>query len=175
MYYTDKQVKFQNTFTMESVKRVASYIAQRYKKEFGERISEMKLHKLLYFTQRESLIQLGEPLFNEEFLAWKYGPVIPSIRNLYAQDQLTDVPDSKWEEANKSVLDFVFSHYAPKEAWSLSNLSHGEISWQRARRGLARDENGNVALSLEDIRQDARRMKWRRYIIDTYNAKQNTQ
>ena len=49
---------------MESVKKVASYIAQRYKKEFGERISEMKLHKLLYFTQRESLIQLGEPLFN---------------------------------------------------------------------------------------------------------------
>lgn len=174
MCYTDKQVKFQNTFTMESVKRVASYIAQRYKKEFGERISEMKLHKLLYFTQRESLIQLGEPLFNEEFLAWKYGPVIPSIRNLYAQDQLIDVPDSKWEEANKSVLDFVFSHYAPKEAWSLSDLSHGEISWQRARRGLARDENGNVALSLEDIRQDARRMKWRRYIIDMYNAKQNT-
>ena len=32
---------------MESVKKVASYIAQRYQKEFGERISEMKLHKLL--------------------------------------------------------------------------------------------------------------------------------
>ena len=37
----------------------------RYQKEFGERISEMKLHKLLYFTQRESLIQLGEPMFGE--------------------------------------------------------------------------------------------------------------
>ena len=165
MCYTDKQVKFQNTFTMESVKRVASYIAQRYKKEFGERISEMKLHKLLYFTQRESLIQLGEPLFNEEFLAWKYGPVIPSIRNLYAQDQLTDVPDSKWEEANKSVLDFVFSHYAPKEAWSLSRLSHGEVSWRNARKGLEDDENGNITMNIADIQKDAERMKIRRYIL----------
>lgn len=165
MYYTAKQVKPQNTFTMESVKRVASYIAQRYKKEFGERISEMKLHKLLYFTQRESLIQLGEPLFNEEFLAWKYGPVIPSIRSLYAQDQLTDVPDSKWEEANKSVLDFVFSHYAPKEAWSLSRLSHGEVSWRNARKGLEDDENGNIPMNIADIQKDAERMKIRRYIL----------
>lgn len=150
---------------MESVKRVASYIAQRYKKEFGERISEMKLHKLLYFTQRESLIQLGEPLFNEEFLAWKYGPVIPSIRSLYAQDQLDDVPDSNWEEANKSVLDFVFSHYAPKEAWSLSRLSHGEVSWRNARKGLEDDENGNITMNIADIQKDAERMKIRRYIL----------
>ena len=150
---------------MESVKRVASYIAQRYKKEFGERISEMKLHKLLYFTQRESLIQLGEPLFNEEFLAWKYGPVIPSIRSLYAQDQLDDVPDSNWEEANKSVLDFVFSHYAPKEAWSLSRLSHGEGSWRNARKGLEDDENGNIPMNIADIQKDAERMKIRRYIL----------
>lgn len=156
---------------MESVKKVASYIAQRYQKEFGERISEMKLHKLLYFTQRESLIQLSEPMFSEDMLAWKYGPVVPSIRSLYAHDQLNDLPDDNWIAANKSVLDFVFSRYAPKEAWSLSNLSHGEISWQRARRGLSREDNGDVALSLDDIRQDARRTKWRRYIIDTYNAK----
>ena len=71
-------------------------------------------------------------------------------------------------------MDFVFKQYAPKEAWSLSTLSHGELSWQRARRGLAPDQNGSAILSLEDIRQDARRTKWRRYIIDTYNAKKQT-
>ena len=156
---------------MESVKKVASYIAQRYQKKFGERISEMKLHKLLYFTQRESLIQLGEPMFSEDMLAWKYGPVVPSIRSLYAQDQLNDLPDDNWIAVNKSILDFVFSHYAPKEAWSLSTLSHGEISWQRARRGLSINDNGSTPLLLEDMRQDAKRTKWRRYIIDVYNSK----
>lgn len=160
---------------MESVKNVASYIAQRYQKEFGERISEMKLHKLLYFTQRESIIQLGEPIFDASFVAWKYGPVIPAVRILYAQDKLNMLPSKSWEEANKAVLDFVFSHYAPKDAWSLSTLSHGELSWKRARKGLSADENGDVELLLDDIRQDARRIKWRRYIIDTYNAKQKAQ
>ena len=32
--------------------------------------------KLLYFTQRECLVQLGEPMFGAKFKAWKYGPVI---------------------------------------------------------------------------------------------------
>lgn len=40
---------------MEDVVKVASYICQRYQREFGKRIDEMKLHKLLYFTQRESI------------------------------------------------------------------------------------------------------------------------
>lgn len=156
---------------MESVLKVASYIAQRYQREFGERISEMKLHKLLYFTQRESLIKLGQPMFREDFLAWRYGPVIPSIRSLYAQNQLNNMPDQDWIDANKSVLDFVFSYYAPKEAWSLSSLSHGELSWQRARQGLSTEANGDVALSLNDIRKDAQRIKWRRYILDLYKTK----
>ena len=156
---------------MESVKKVASYIAQRYQKEFGERISEMKLHKLLYFTQRESLIQLGEPMFGENFLAWKYGPVIPDIRSSYAQDRLNDMPDEAWIAANKSILDFVFNQYAPKDAWSLSNLSHGELSWKRARKGLLPTENGTAIMEIADMKEDAKRIRWRRYIIDMYNAK----
>ena len=39
--------------------QVASYIYQRYMYDFGVRIDEMKLHKLLYFTQRECFIQKG--------------------------------------------------------------------------------------------------------------------
>ncbi len=48
---------------MEKVTDIASYIYQRYQKQFGKCIDEMKLHKLLYFTQRESIIQTDEPIF----------------------------------------------------------------------------------------------------------------
>ena len=48
----------------------ASYIFERYKFEFGETIDEMKLHKLLYFAQRESIIQTGNPLVNATFRGW---------------------------------------------------------------------------------------------------------
>ena len=42
---------------MVDVVVIASYISERYQKEYGERIDEMKLHKLLYFTQRECITQ----------------------------------------------------------------------------------------------------------------------
>ena len=41
---------------MVSVNTAASYIYEKYKSEFGTTIDEMKLHKLLYFAQRDSII-----------------------------------------------------------------------------------------------------------------------
>ena len=40
---------------MEDLMNVASYIYNRYESENGIKIDEMKLHKLMYFSQRESL------------------------------------------------------------------------------------------------------------------------
>ena len=83
---------------MVDVVSIASYISERYMKEYGERIDEMKLHKLLYLTQRECMIQTGEPMFDATFHAWKYGPVLPEIRLLYRQDALNK-PLSTEDEA----------------------------------------------------------------------------
>lgn len=112
---------------------MASYITDRYLKEFGENIGEMKLHKLLYFTQRESLIRKWKPMFEEQFLAWRYGPVMVSIRSAFANNKLNDMPSEEFVNHYKDVFDFVFQNYAPQDAWSLSYLSHVEISWKNAR------------------------------------------
>jgi uncharacterized phage-associated protein len=42
-------------------------------------LTPMKLQKLLYFGQGLSLASTDMPLFAEEFQAWRYGPVLPSI------------------------------------------------------------------------------------------------
>lgn len=68
---------------MEDVQQIASYISQRYEKEYGRQIDEMKLHKLLYLTQREAIIETGEPLFEDQFEAWKYGPVLYSVHKAF--------------------------------------------------------------------------------------------
>ena len=60
---------------MERVLDVAQYIMDEYKKMTGETIDEMKLHKLLYFSQRECLALTNKPLFEEQLEGWKYGPV----------------------------------------------------------------------------------------------------
>lgn len=44
--------------------------------EMGNPINNLKLQKLLYYTQAEFLVRKGEPAFKEEIVAWKYGPVV---------------------------------------------------------------------------------------------------
>lgn len=150
--------------------QAASYICQRYYQDYGDIIDEMKLHKLLYFAQREAIIFNNEPLFNEQFVAWKYGPVMLCVRkayNAYKQGQFNDVilSDSDLERF-ENIFDAVFKRYANKTSWSLSTLTHGEFSWQNARRGLSSDVNGNNMMSIEDIRKDAERIKLRRVLFE---------
>lgn len=140
----------------------ANVFYKMYLERFGRIIDEMKLHKLMYFLQRESLIQTGEPLFEEEFEGWKYGPVLISVRKAYqhhAFDRMdyVDIPD-----AVIAIMKKVFDKYAVKESWSLSRITHGEYSWIQSRKGLIDGENGNGKILLDDIRVDAERVKSRR-------------
>ena len=159
---------------MEKLREVASYISMRYQKEYGKRIDEMKLHKLLYFAQRESLVQLNTPLFSEKFQAWKYGPVLVPVRNLY-KDELLNTPLT--EDAIKKyskVFDKIFSQYTVKDSWSLSALTHGEYSWKHARQGVPDGENSTNEMDIDDIRLDAQRIKMRRYMLSIVKNKNQT-
>ena len=48
----------------------------------------MKLHKLLYCTQRESFAILDEPAFEGEMEGWKYGPVSREVRSEYYNGEI---------------------------------------------------------------------------------------
>lgn len=151
---------------MVDVVSIASYISERYRKEFGERIDEMKLHKLLYLTQRECLIQTGEPMFDATFHAWKYGPVLPEIRHLYKADALKNELPKEQEEQYKEVFDYVFAEFAPKRSFVLSNITHGNYSWKHAREGYGKYEDSDVPMLMEDIKRDAAYFKQRRIMLD---------
>lgn len=152
---------------MESVIKIASYIADRYRKDFGERISEMKLHKLLYFAQRESIIQLDEPMFSEDIKAWKYGPVVPCVREAYRYDRLHETLSEYSIAKYQPVLDFVFKEYAPSGVWTLVSVSHGQKSWKNARVGYGEQDSSDVLMRIEDIREDAEDAKKRRAEVQT--------
>lgn len=153
---------------MKDIMTIASYICNRYQAERGERIDEMKLHKLLYFAQRESLIRAGEPLFDGELQGWRLGPVAVGIRKAYADDSFdAAVSDADLGE-DKATLDYVFENYAQKDSWSLSRLSHGEICWKKSRQGVAPNESSSNVIPLDDIRLDAERIKERRDMLNRY-------
>lgn len=147
---------------MEKVLNVAAYIAQRYFSEYNEQIDEMKLHKLMYFAQRESLIQTGEPLFDATFYGWKYGPVLKEIRSAYKDGTFGSIEFSNFTKDCSSILNKVFEKYAGKESWSLSRLTHGELSWKNSRIGISEEENSDNPMNFDDIKHDAERIKTRR-------------
>lgn len=151
---------------MLDVTKVATYIYERYMAEKGTKIDEMKLHKLLYLTQRESIIMTDAPMFDAQFAAWKYGPVMVQIRSLYKDNKLNIRPSSEECAPYKDVFDSVFTKYADKDSWSLSTLTHGEISWQLARKGYAQDAQCDVPIKTKDIVQDAQRIKIRRFYFN---------
>ncbi len=41
----------------------------------------------------------------------------------------------------------------------MSQLSHNEISWKNARKGLAGGENGDALMLIDDIRKDAEKVR----------------
>lgn len=153
---------------MENVLSVAAYVYKRYNETYGQRIDEMKLHKMLYFAQRESLIQTNEPLFDATFYGWKYGPVLKELRTAYKDDTLMDNYSQDTHLHIQPIMDKVFADYAEKSSWSLSRLTHGETSWKNARIGVPQNANSDEAIRIDDIRLDAQRIKERRNMLDYY-------
>lgn len=147
---------------MENLMNVASYIYNRYENSYGECIDEMKLHKLLYFAQRESFIQKNEPLFDAVFYGWKYGPVLKNIRNAYQQKTFNKDISMDVIDRLQPIMDKVFTEYAGKDSWSLSRLTHGELSWKNSRKNIMDNENSDNPIAMEDISKDADRVRARR-------------
>lgn len=144
---------------MDRIIDAANYLYSKYKAiSGGDPLDEMKLHKLLYLAQRESLAITGAPLFTEKFQGWKLGPVSPDVRNVYSTEGIQAITRDISPQA-ALILNAVLEEYGPIESWSLSQLSHQEISWQSARAGLGPNDPGNVELKLEDIKEDAKKVR----------------
>jgi gp27 len=145
---------------MENTMGVARALDNLYYEKNGKHMDEMRMHKLMYFAQRESLMYNKEPLFDATFYGWKYGPVLKEVRNQFKKDlnleELTKLKDSV-SDNTKKILESVFDRYGSLSSWKLSALSHEEFSWKMARSGLNYEDNGNVPLSLNAMKVDAQR------------------
>ena len=79
----------------------ANYLFNEYKSiSGGSLLDEMKLHKLLYLAQRESLAIFGRPLFYESFEGWKFGPVSPDVRKVYSNGGIQAITNDVSPEAS---------------------------------------------------------------------------
>lgn len=152
---------------MDKITDVADYVIKRYYELTKEHLDEMKLHKLLYFTQREAFAIMGEPAFEGDFEGWKYGPVSRDVRNNFINGKIT-VPTAPISDATQYIVDNVIMEYGSLASWKLSELSHREISWNNSRKGLTQDENGNCIINIDDIKEDSKKVRPYDHIWDMY-------
>lgn len=110
-------------------------------------MTAMKTQKLLYYVQAWSLVWREKPLFDDRIEAWAAGPVIPTVyqehrgRYLVGPGDLVPSPRSLDDE-ERAICDVVLRHYGHLSAEALSDLTHVEEPWRRARDGLAATERG---------------------------------
>lgn len=142
---------------MEDTLYVAKALYDMYLEQTGVYMDEMKMHKLMYFSQRESLMYNQEALFVEDFYGWRYGPVLKSVRSEYMKSVPFHNIHGNVSTRTGMLLKSVLQRYGHESSWKLSSLSHGEFSWKMARKGLKASENGDVKLSLAAMEVDAAR------------------
>lgn len=147
---------------MAQLLAVAKYLNALYKDAHHCEMDQMKMHKLMYFSQRESLMISGEPLFAGDFEAWKYGPVLKEVRREYTAGNMFSGEYGELSEEEMKLLRDVFSRYDAYDSWKLSTLSHVESSWLDARGGLSPEEPCGKTMSLSAIAVDAMKEKLRR-------------
>ena len=138
-------------FILVSVFDVVAYILEKC-----GAMSAMKLQKLCYYAQAWSLVWEDEPLFHERIEAWTNGPVIPVLyqrhKGIFKIEVGSLGGNSKiLADTQKETINAVCDAYSKLNAQQLSDLTHSEAPWQKARTRLNPFERGHEEISLADM------------------------
>lgn len=104
--------------------------AKQAEQEIGDLMTNLRLQKLLYFAQGWHLARYGRPLFDAEFKAWTYGPVVPSIYSQYKDQKNQGIlcpnppADDAFTDDEYALLLDVAREYNNLSTARLVNLSH---------------------------------------------------
>ena len=140
------------------VKHVATvFEVAKYILEKKEKMSTMKLQKLLYYCQAWSLVWEDGPLFPNTIQAWANGPVIPDLFELHKGRYCIDTKFFKTADTDnltpeeKGTIGGVVEYYGDKSPQWLSDLTHSETPWIEARRGIPDGQRGAAEITLESM------------------------
>ncbi|MBB4103579.1 Panacea domain-containing protein [Allorhizobium borbori] len=136
----------------------------------GYDITPMQLQKLLYYANGYFMAENdGQPLINEYFEAWDYGPVVPTVyyefreyvnrpikRFAYTFDREVSreivAPQPVNDDQSESVISWVWDNYRDLSGPQLSNMTHKtDGPWDRARRRASNSQMRNERLETADL------------------------
>lgn len=139
---------------MANIFDVAKYILT----EIGG-VSTMKLQKLCYYSLVESLRRDPEhPLFCERFEAWANGPVCRELFDVHKGKFTVNkamIPNKllsdDFSSEDAKIVSEVIEKYGVFSGAELSEKTHREAPWTKAREGYLPTESCNVRIKNSDI------------------------
>jgi uncharacterized phage-associated protein len=118
----------------------------------GDRMSHLKLIKLLYLLDREALLRFGQPVTYDTYCAMKHGPVLsstldrinereyheggywdryiaPKVNHEVSLRPNVRVPNDRLSPAEEALIDEIFDRYGAMTRWQLRDLTHELPEW----------------------------------------------
>ncbi|ATZ17790.1 Panacea domain-containing protein [Mesoplasma melaleucae] len=139
--------------------QVANYVLKYYEEKYNKEEKEisnflkqnftvLRFHKIMYFLQGLYYSKTGKLLFEDQFEAWQYGPVLKKIYNeikkqKYNNNELNfkelkfDIFNSYNIDLNNEDFDFyelreILFELDKISTWSLVEMSHSSLSpWDK--------------------------------------------
>ena len=131
--------------------------------------NQLKLQKLVYYSEAWHLAYFERPLIPEDFEAWVHGPVVRSLWDHYKgrgnifSSQFCLKPEisekvrvhtaHRLNPEQIQMIDDVLKEYGNKTAYHLESLSHSELPWREARRGYDQSERSEVVISKDTMKR----------------------
>jgi uncharacterized phage-associated protein len=104
----------------------------------GQAFSNLQIQKLLYLGQMFYLGEHGAPMFDDDFEAWKLGPVVPAVyqrAKIYGSrpvEKLFTGTTLAPETPQRKMLERVLAELPDKSPWKLVSITHwGKGAWAK--------------------------------------------
>ena len=133
------------------------FVIKAYEDGIDAEMTNMKVQKLLYYSQCLYLALYDEPLFENEIQAWRYGPVCPPAYRYYQEFEARQLPVPEKEfieqltQEIKQLLEEIWDYFGSYHAYLLSDMTHLEFPWKKARKGLPSEASSTEPILLEDM------------------------
>jgi len=118
-------------------------------------MSNKKLQKICYYAYSLYLVQFGRRIAPAHFEAWVHGPVSREIYNNYKSYGWKDIPQNKeFLIVDNTIYKFaenIWEQYGSFSAEELERMTHKELPWLNARKGLKDYESSDIEIDDNDI------------------------
>lgn len=124
-----------------------------------EFLSNLRLQKLLYYVQMHSLAQRDRAMFEQPIEAWKRGPVVEEIYDTFKAYGYNDIPvenvptPSELTDEEKEFINSVWDRYKVFSAKGLSDMTHREKPWLKARGRLGPEDTCDNVISHASMKE----------------------